>query len=391
MAITGRGRARLGGRRAVGLLVTGTAVVLALAAGGSVSQAGAATQDAATQDAATQNAATQAKKPKPTHSQIQLLAINDFHGNLEPASGSSGNINGIPAGGAAYLATQLRTCRGRREGAGPGLGHGCGRGPDRRLAAAVGRVPRRADHRGDERDGPGGCVGRATTSSTRAGTSCSGCRPAAACRTATGQNNQNSCPDAAHTFKGAKFKYLSANVFYENTRKTLFAPYTIKNFKDGKKVGFIGMTLENTPNIVTKSGVEGLAFKDEVETANALVPKLKKQGVESIVVLLHEGGSAGRPEGVQQLPGDLRPDHGHHREPGPGDRRDHLRPHPPGATTARCRTRRASRGSSPARRRSAGRHRGPVEHRQRHRRRRPAEHDGEQPHHHPGRPKDPRT
>lgn len=70
MAITGRGRARWG--RAVGLLAAGTAAVLALAAGGSVSQAGAATQDAAAQE----NAQAQAK-PKPTHSQIQLLAIND--------------------------------------------------------------------------------------------------------------------------------------------------------------------------------------------------------------------------------------------------------------------------------------------------------------------------
>jgi 5'-nucleotidase len=36
--------------------------------------------------------------------------------------------------------------------------------------------------------------------------------------------------------------------------------------------------------------VRGLEFKDEVETANALVPELKKKGVNAIVVLVHEGG-----------------------------------------------------------------------------------------------------
>ncbi|WP_410789403.1 bifunctional metallophosphatase/5'-nucleotidase [Kribbella sp. C-35] len=301
MAITGRGRARLGGRRAVGLLVTGTAVALALAAGGSVSQAGAATQ-ATTQDAATQNAATQATKPKPTHSQIQLLAINDFHGNLEPATGSSGNINGTPAGGAAYLATHLKEMRAAAKAKGQdsvtvAAGDLIGASPllsaafhDEPTVEALNGMGLEAasvgNHEFDEgwhellRMQTGGCL-----------------------PDGDGTNNQNSCPDAAHPFEGARFKYLSANVYFENTRKTLFAPYTIKTFKDGKKVGFIGMTLENTPNIVTKSGVEGLTFKDEVDTANALVPVLKKKGVESIVVLLHEGGFPADPKAYNSCPG----------------------------------------------------------------------------------------
>src|SRR3954463_10444172 len=39
---------------------------------------------------------------------VQLLAINDFHGNLEPPTGSSGLINTTAAGGAEYLATHLK-------------------------------------------------------------------------------------------------------------------------------------------------------------------------------------------------------------------------------------------------------------------------------------------
>lgn len=295
MAITGRGRTRWG--RAVGLLAAGTAAALALAAGGSVSQAGAATQDAAAQE----NAQAQAK-PKPTHSQIQLLAINDFHGNLEPPSGSGGNINGTPAGGAVYLATHLKQLRAAA----------AAKGQDSVTVAAgdlIGASPLLSAAFHDEPtvealNGMGLAAASVGNHEFDEGwqellrMQTGGCLP-----DGDGQNNQNSCPDAAHPFEGAKYKYLSANVFFENTRKTLFAPYTIKTFKDGKKVGFIGMTLENTPNIVTKSGVEGLTFKDEVDTANALVPELKKEGVESIVVLLHEGGFPADPKAYDSCPG----------------------------------------------------------------------------------------
>ena len=55
-------------------------------------------------------------------------------------------------------------------------------------------------------------------------------------------------------------------------------------------VAFIGLTLEGTPSIVSQAEVEGLTFVDEAETVNALVPSLREQGIEAIVVLLHEGG-----------------------------------------------------------------------------------------------------
>ena len=105
-----------------------------------------------------------------------------------------------------------------------------------------------------------------------------------------GLNNQNSCPDGS--FAGANFQYLSANVKYEGTDQTILPPYWIKNF-NGAKIGFIGMTLKETPSIVTAAGVAGLEFTDEVATANALVPVLEAQGVKAIVVLIHQGGDPG--------------------------------------------------------------------------------------------------
>jgi len=89
-------------------------------------------------------------------------------------------------------------------------------------------------------------------------------------------------------FRGAEFEFLAANVISDETGETLFSPYTIRNF-GGVKVAFIGMTLEGTPAIVTVAGVAGLTFNDEVETVNALVPMLQQDDVEAIVVLLHEG------------------------------------------------------------------------------------------------------
>jgi 5'-nucleotidase len=106
-----------------------------------------------------------------------------------------------------------------------------------------------------------------------------------------GANNQNSCPDGE--FAGADFDYLAANVKDVTTGDTILPAYTVKDV-DGAKIGFIGMTLQDTPSIVTASGVAGLEFTDEVRTANRLVPKLLHRGVRAIVVLVHQGGSPGQ-------------------------------------------------------------------------------------------------
>lgn len=89
-------------------------------------------------------------------------------------------------------------------------------------------------------------------------------------------------------YAGADFPWLAANVVKKGTRKTVLPPYWIKDV-GGVKVGFIGMTLEGTDTLVVPAGIEGYSFLDEARTANRLVPELKKKGVESIIVLLHEG------------------------------------------------------------------------------------------------------
>jgi 5'-nucleotidase len=92
-------------------------------------------------------------------------------------------------------------------------------------------------------------------------------------------------------FAGAEFEFLAANVRDTATGRTILPAYGVKDFL-GNKVAFIGMTLEGTPTIVSPSGVAGLAFADEADTVNALIPKLKTKGIQTVVVLIHEGGFA---------------------------------------------------------------------------------------------------
>ena len=111
------------------------------------------------------------------------------------------------------------------------------------------------------------------------------------------------CQDGT-PFEGAFFQYLAANVFRAGTDQTILPPYEVKTV-DGKKIAFIGLTLEGTPTIVTPTAVAGLDFRPEVATVNALVTELKaEQDIKAFVVLLHQGGSQSAPAPVFPGPAD---------------------------------------------------------------------------------------
>ena len=113
-------------------------------------------------------------------------------------------------------------------------------------------------------------------------------------------------------FPGASYKYLAANTVKADGG-TLFPPYAIKSFTQGGatiRIGFIGMTLKGTGAIVSAAGIQGIHFANEAETANALLPKLKAEGADIVVVLIHEGGNVTAPHGDQScagLDGDILP------------------------------------------------------------------------------------
>ncbi|MFE4057004.1 bifunctional metallophosphatase/5'-nucleotidase [Streptomyces sp. NPDC059096] len=226
-------------------------------------------------------------KPKPSTVDVQLLSFNDLHGNMEPPAGSAGTVTeqqadgtakAIPAGGVEYLATSLRNARkgnpysitaagGDMVGASPllsGLFH------DEPTIEALNKIDLDVTAVGNHEFDEGATeLGRLQNG---------GCHPT------------EGCYEKGKKFKGADFPYLAANVTSEKTGKPVLKPYTVWK-KNGVKIGFIGVTLEGTPNIVTAEGVKGLKFHDEIETVNKYAKELDKQGVKSIVALIHEGGA----------------------------------------------------------------------------------------------------
>jgi 5'-nucleotidase len=223
---------------------------------------------------------------------VQLLALNDFHGNLEPPGGSSGTIDGVPAGGVEYLATQLAMLRSQVQqentitvaagdliGASPLLSAAFHDEPSIEALGLAGLdLASVGNHEFDE--------GADELLRIQDG----GCHP------------DDGCADPARPYEGADFQYLSANAFVTESGEPLLPPYAIKEVA-GVRIGFIGMTLEGTPTIVTQSGVAGLEFRDEIETGNRYAAELQEQGVEAIVVLLHEGGSQAPGGGINSCTG----------------------------------------------------------------------------------------
>jgi 5'-nucleotidase len=216
---------------------------------------------------------------------VQLLAFNDFHGNLQPPAGSSGRIatgptTTVDAGGVEYLATHLEQLRDKRTLT-VGAGDLIGASPlisalfhDEPTIEAMNALDLDVTGVGNHEFDEG--VNELLRMQN------GGCHPVDGC--------QDGDP-----FTGAFFQYLAANVFYEGTNRTILPPYEVKKVK-GSKIAFIGLTLEGTPLIVTPSGVAGLEFRDEIQTVNALVKKLKrKRHIRSFVVLVHEGGQQNAP------------------------------------------------------------------------------------------------
>lgn len=102
--------------------------------------------------------------------------------------------------------------------------------------------------------------------------------------------NSSKGPFLENSWRGARFPYVSANVVNKDTGKPLFAPYVIKQV-DGVRVGVIGAVLTETPTIVTPSGVAGVSFLDEATAINQYVRELRGRGVRTIVVTIHKGTS----------------------------------------------------------------------------------------------------
>ena len=228
--------------------------------------------------------------------QVRLIALNDFHGNLQPPAGSSGRItlaNGttVDAGGAAFVATHVKQLRSEVQNSLVlSAGDNIGASP---LASAlfhdeptidflneIGVTASAAgNHEFDE--------GYQELLRMENG----GCHPVDGCQ-------------FRPTFGGADFPFLGANVTFDNGEPAL-APVSIQRV-NGIQIGVIGATLEDLPSVVTPSAIEGLKFGDEVEAINRSSAVLDRMGIRTQVVVLHQGDSVtgtGGPDSCNLLPG----------------------------------------------------------------------------------------
>ena len=220
-----------------------------------------------------------AARPAPTAS-VRLLALNDFHGNLEPPSGSSGraideNGDTVLAGGAAYIAAHLKQLRNRDTltvaqgdliGASPLISAAYHDEPSVQFMGNIGVTASAVgNHEFDE--------GYQELLRIQNG----GCHPIDGCS-----------PEGE--WRGAKFDYLAANVLKKSGHheRPILKPWTIRRI-NGVRVGFIGVVTKTTPSIVTAEGIKGLKFDDEVAAANRAARELKRRHVRAMVLLVHEG------------------------------------------------------------------------------------------------------
>jgi len=215
--------------------------------------------------------------------ELQIVALNDFHGQLEPPSGnltlyynSTLNPFKVEVGGASYLATQIRALKATNPntvivsagdciGASPLVSAFFHDEPSIEALSEMGLdYSAVGNHEFD----------KGISELKRMQYGC--------CHEIDG------CQDKDR-FVGAGFKYLTANVVNSSTNSTLFPPYMIREI-EGILVAFIGVSLKDTPSIVAPSGIRGLAFLDEADSINAAVRELKEKGIKTIIVLIHDGG-----------------------------------------------------------------------------------------------------
>jgi 5'-nucleotidase len=238
--------------------------------------------------------ASAAQRPDST-TDVRIITFNDFHGNLEPPSGSSGRVTQsdgttVDAGGAAYLATHVKQLRSQvRNSLVFSAGDNVGASPVvsalfhdeptidflNMLGVSASVV---GNHEFDE--------GYKELQRMQFG----GCNPTDGCQ-------------FDKKFKGADFPFLGSNVYFTNGLPALL-PFTVK-FEGGVPIGVIGATLKDLPTVVTPEAIKGLKFGDEVEAINRTANLLDFFGVKSQVVLLHQGDSTEieGPNDCRVLPG----------------------------------------------------------------------------------------
>lgn len=89
-------------------------------------------------------------------------------------------------------------------------------------------------------------------------------------------------------WKGMRIPYVAANVVRRDGQKP-FLPGSVIVELQGAKVGVIGAVTLDTAALVPAQRIAAIQFLPEAPRVNAEIAKLKAQGVNAIVLVLHEG------------------------------------------------------------------------------------------------------
>lgn len=234
--------------------------------------------------------------------EIQILALNDFHGNLEQSQSettfSDGNkVRREKLGGAAHLGASLdRLRKGQDHSITVAAGDLIGASPlvsayflDEPAILALSQIGLNlasvGNHEFDkgvpelQRMQEGGC-----------------------------DKFTSREPCGLEQFSGATFTYLAGNVA-NDVGETVFPATAIRDFGP-VKVGFMGLTLKDTKSLVSPAATRGYRFLDEAKTANTLARQLRSQGADMVVLLIHQGGwtkPSFNTSGCPELSGDILP------------------------------------------------------------------------------------
>lgn len=217
---------------------------------------------------------------------MKILGFNDFHGQLSPPPA----IEGRPIGGAAVLAAYFRAAARGFENVTLAIHAG----------DMIGASPPPSALNQDEPsvEFMGSILGAGCSRRDRAADSCHVIASLGnhefdegltEFRRIVNGGNHERGPFLGHAYPGAPFTYIGANVHDTQTGRTIVEPYVVKTLS-GLRIGLIGAVLREAPVFLMPSGIKNLSFDDEVSTINAAADQLSKQGVHTIVVVIHQGG-----------------------------------------------------------------------------------------------------
>ncbi|PLR95153.1 bifunctional metallophosphatase/5'-nucleotidase [Bacillus sp. T33-2] len=204
---------------------------------------------------------------------VQLLGINDFHGQID----TSKKVNNRLAGRADYLAAYLK----QRQSTNPNtllIHSGDVVGGSSPTSALLQDEP--TIHFLNELGFDAGTLGNHEFD-----------QGVPEMKRLINGGRHSQTEEMYGVFTGANFPYVAANVIYAESKKTVLEPYVIKQV-EGKKIGFIGVVFSDTPNILDSNKVAEVNFTDEAEAINKYAKELKEQDVQAIVVLAHNPGKS---------------------------------------------------------------------------------------------------